>query len=346
MRRLGLSVAALCCASAVCAQTEGQTPPLSGQVRLQWDQRSSTRVTPPQGPTNGLPSTSVAAEWANSATLETELHTSGQGWRATATAQQLAPEGNAAQSRAWFNELVASHDAGGWQLSAGKKIVAWDVGYSFRPNDLVQQEERRALVTTLPEGRPVLMAERFETDAAWSLVWVNPTGATSDPGAREPALVGRYYRRWGAVDGYGFARNGAQTGPSWGAAAVWVATDALALHASAHALNNSGHKVLVGGTWTHESQFSVLAEAWRDDTAQPRRNTLLRLAWEHDGWQPSLDWLHHPADGGNLWTAALLWKGDRVQLQGGLRLSSGPGNALLLQMPVQRQVYLAGTWSF
>jgi hypothetical protein len=283
---------------------------------------------------------------ASGATLETELRSSGQGWRATATAQQVMPQGYATSSRAWFNELVASHDAGGWQLSAGKKIVAWDVGYGFRPNDLVQQEARGALVPTLPEGRPVLMAEHFALDAAWSLVWVNPTGAAADPAAAEPALAARYYQRLGAVDWYGFARDGAQSGASWGAAAVWVATDALELHASAHDQRSSASKVLLGGTWTHESQFSVLAEVWQDDTAQPQRNTLLRLAWEHEGWQPSLDWLHHPGDGGNLWTAALLWKGDRVQVQGGLRLSSGPLDALLMQMPVQRQLYLNGTWSF
>lgn len=323
MPRLGWGLMALACAGAAWAQTEASPSRISGQLRLQWDQRP-----------------------ARSATLETELHTSGQGWRAIVTAQQYTPQGDATQSRAWFNELVASHDAGGWQFSAGKKMVAWDVGYGFRPNDLVQQEERRALVTTLPEGRPVLMAEHFAVDAAWSLVWVNPTGAAVDPGAREPAWAARYYRRLGAVDWYGFARTGAQSGASWGTAAAWVATDALELHASAHDQRSTGRKVLLGGSWTHASQFSVLAEAWLDDTTQPRRNTLLRLAWAHEGWQPSLDWLYHPADGGRIWTAALLWKGDRVQLQGGLRLNSGPVAALVMHMPVQRQVYLAGSWSF
>lgn len=335
MNRLGFALVVWCCARGAWAQSEPDTPApqISGQVRLQWDQRSTRFTSPP-------------AALASGSTLETELRSSGQGWRATATAQQLMLQGDATQSRAWFNELLASHDVGGWQLSAGKKIVAWDVGFGFRPNDLVQQEERRALVTTLPEGRPVLMAEHFVPDAAWSLVWVNPTGAVTAPGPAEPALAARYYQRLGAVDWYGFARVGADTGASWGAAAVWVATDALELHASAHDQRSTGSKVLLGGTWTHSSQFSVLAEVWQDDTAASRRNTLLRLAWEYEGWQPSLDWLRHPGDGGNLWTAALLWKGDRVQVQGGLRLNSGPVEALLMQMPVKRQLYVAGTWSF
>lgn len=47
-----------------------------------------------------------------------------------------------------------------------------------------------------------------------------------------------------------------------------------------------------------------------------------------------------------LGTAALLWKGDRVQVQGGLRLYGGPAQSVLAQLPSRRQAYLALTWAF
>ena len=57
----------------------------------------------------------------------------------------------------------------------GKRIVAWDVGYGFRPNDVVEQEVRRLLLASTAEGRPLLMAEHFDASTAWSFVLVNPT---------------------------------------------------------------------------------------------------------------------------------------------------------------------------
>ena len=41
-------------------------------------------------------------------------------------------------------QLSAEH--GAWAFSAGKKVLGWDVGFGFRPNDVVQQEARRSLL--------------------------------------------------------------------------------------------------------------------------------------------------------------------------------------------------------
>lgn len=317
------------------AQTPIDAAQFSGQLRLQWDERLANRASPF---VNAMP--------ASGALLATELRASGHGLSTVLTLQQQRLQGQATDSRAWVNELVASHDGGAWQFSAGKKMVAWDVGYGFRPNDLVQQEERRTLLSSTPEGRPLLMAEHFSAETAWSLVWVNPTQAAEQSGTQEPALAARLYQRAGAVDWHGFARVGAHTGASVGAAAAWVASDALELHGSAHYRNRAESKALIGGTWTHQSQLSVLAEVWWDGAAQIQRNVYARLAWEIEAWQPSLDLLYTPFDGGRMVTAALLWKGDRVQLQGGLRRYGGPVNALLMQLPMRQQMYLAGAWVF
>lgn len=206
--------------------------------------------------------------------------------------------GGASVDGSRVNELHASLDLGAWQLGAGKKVLGWDVGYAFRPNDVVQQEQRRQQWTQTPEGRPLLMVEHFaDAGSAWSLVFVQPERwddpAQTQRGARESALALRVYRRDGALDWHAFARHGRHTGASLGAALSWVASDALELHASVRAIETidawrsplgataalaiadpwrleprrGGAQALVGGQWTGADRQSLLVEAWHDDEA-------------------------------------------------------------------------------
>lgn len=225
-------------------------------------------------------------------TAEVELRGRLHGITGIVTLAQQRPEEPVTDRRAWVNELYGSMDRGAWQFAGGKKIVAWDVGFGFRPNDIVQQENRRMLMTRTLEGRPLLMAEYFNASSAASFVWVNPTKSHDDRGAQEPALAARLYQRDGDMDWYGFARAGTRTGASVGLSNAWVATEAIELHGSLRyatrvdsttldpavtglAIANpwislTRHHVtqgLFGGTWTSESQVSVLAEAWYDGAA-------------------------------------------------------------------------------
>jgi hypothetical protein len=362
----------------------------------------------------------TVASTPSGATLQAELHGSAQvdaiTLNGTATLQARSFEGGTSDRDGWVNEAYASGKALGWQWSAGKKVVSWDVGYAFRPNDVVQQEVRRTLAAEAVTGRPVLMAEHFDTDTAWSLVWVNPIEPRANTGAQEAALAARVYQRSGAVDWHGFARQGEHTGTSLGVAAAWVASDAVELHASLRAYQHvdssvsintgsalsttnpwqstqlgAGQQILVGGTWTNEAQVSLLVEAWHDDTALTdaqwsawtarnqalplwlaRRvpasavagnlawqgnafgvsnslrqdNVYARLSWQHDRWQPALDVLYMPADQGVITTASVLWSGERFKLEGGLRAYYGPEDAVVRQLPVQRQGYVVATWAF
>ncbi|MEO8060699.1 MAG: hypothetical protein ABI671_20500 [Burkholderiales bacterium] len=284
IKALGVLLALTAC-EACCAANE-----FSGQVRPSWTEQGANPNSPLAQAAQLNPD--IAALPRSGATLETELRASGHGLSGTVTLQQQRFEGTPARSKAWVNELYAATGSGGWQFSAGKRIVAWDVGYGFRPNDVVQQETRRSLLSTTAEGRPLLMAEYFDASTAWSFVAVNPTKPHAQRGAEEPAFAARVYQRDGAIDWHGFARYGAHTGGSIGAAAAWVATDALELHASLRYLNAADSsaivpattglvrsnpwsdtsvrhaaQLLVGGTWTNAAQVSVLAEAWWDGTA-------------------------------------------------------------------------------
>lgn len=211
--------------------------------------------------------------------------------------RQHGPGAPTAQ-RAAVHELQISGEAFGWQLSAGRKHVGWDVGYAFRPNDLVAREERRTLLSALPRGRPLVQAEYFaDADTAWSVVAVNPTAERDARFGDERALALRAYRRDGAADWHGFARWGQRTGASVGAALAWVASDSLEVHGSARWLRRADGwrgdalppgallaaspwhvesggprgQILLGLSWTGASRLSVLAEAWWDGTAPGAR---------------------------------------------------------------------------
>ena len=284
MQRLIVAVLLSAATASCLAQWE-----TSGQLRSQWDAARAADAGPLAAANLIAPGTAPLS--SGGATVQTELHASRPGFKAVVTLQSKHPQGGATDNRAWVNELVASHDAGAWQFAAGKKVLAWDVGYGFRPNDMVQQEERRSFASSAAPGRAMLVAEHFTADTAWSLVWVNPSAERARRGAQEPALAARVYRRDGALDWYGFARLGAHTGPGLGAALAWVASDALELHGSWRyqrrvdtrgmapsstllptnpwQASSADHvqQLLVGGTWTHASQLSVLAEAWWDGAA-------------------------------------------------------------------------------
>lgn len=394
---------------------------VSGQVRARWDDRHSAT----QGPlaTGAQLAPELIALPASSAAVESELRGRWKLLSAAVAWRSERREGGTWQSDATVNELYASGDAAGWQFSAGRKIVAWDVGYGFRPNDIVQQEQRRTLLTSAPQGRAVLQAEHFNASNAWSLVWVNPQRAGDNEaslavGGNEQAVAARVYRHVGEADWHGFARYGQHTRASLGAAVSWVASDSIEVHASGRAAERADvlaidpsvqglasrspyrsvtqgktAQALLGAAWTAENKLSLMAEWWYDSTAPSnaqwdawnarnrqlaqawfaggpevlrravagnlgwqaqafggsslrRNNVFARVAWDHEGWQPSLDVLYMPADRGRVLTAQLGWQGNRLRVDAGVRLNGGPVESVVAQLPVKRTAYLAGTWAF
>lgn len=406
----------LCAAMAMAPAAGGE---LRGSWQGYWLTRSAAQAGPLAQAHALLPAIEAApaSSGVTLAQLQGSAAWGGLQWHADVVVQAERPEGGPGHTQATVMEGYAAAALGGWQWSLGRKVVGWDVGYGFRPNDVVQQEVRRPLVAVPLQGRPVLMAEHYTQDAAWSLVAVNPTAEGSATGAREPALAARWYQRLGALDAYAFARWGRRTGGSLGAAFAWVASDAVELHGSLRhmtrfdtwedasaapgalalaspwraATGGAAQQALLGGTWTNAQQVSVLLEAWYDGTAPSagqwrqwaqrgealqrmatagappaavagnlawqaqafnafaslrRQNLLLRGSWTAGAWEPALDVLYHPEDGGRLLTASLAWKGDRWRWEGGLRASAGPASAVLRQLPVQRQGYVQAGWSF
>lgn len=197
-----------------------------------------------------------------------------------------------------LNEGFASHQLGGWYFTLGKKIMSWDVGYAFRPLDVIQQEDRRRLITTTLEGVPLLAAEKFGETSAWTFVIANPEKERGSLGRDEPAAALRGYWRIGPADLYAVVRDGISTKWRAGVAMAYVANESLEWHASVlHAQHlvkfvpeqstvngiplgydlakaDAGWQALLGFTWTNAERVSIMVEAWHDDRS-----------WDSEGWR-------------------------------------------------------------
>ena len=77
---------------------------------------------------------------------------------------------------------------------------------------------------------------------------------------------------------------------------------------------------------------------WGCGSSLRRNNLFARVAWEHEGWQPSFDVLYMPADRGRVVTAALGWQGDRLRVDAGARVNDGPSESVAAQLPTRRTV--------
>lgn len=182
-----------------------------------------------------------------------------------------------------IQELSLERRLGAGFLTAGKKVMSWDVGYAFRPLDVVQQEDRRALHPAGLEGVGMVAWEAFDENSAVTLV-------ASDPGD----VSMRLYRHTGTRDEYVVLHRSKAHGMQGGASFSDVLNEGGEVHASFLLAEGRRDKAMVGMTWTGENKISVLAEAWIDRTAAPgfERNALVRVSHNDGDWDIYADYLH------------------------------------------------------
>lgn len=251
----------------------------------------------------GLPLTAFGR---NRARLEEEVRGRVGPLALLATASAAAQAGSRLDSRVTVNELFADLGLGGERFSVGKKILAADVGYAFRPLDVLQRENRLQLLPPALEGIPQASWDNYSADAAWSLIVANPGHGRRGLAREDGSLALRGYRRVGATDFHGVWRQSARYGSELGAAFASVPDAAWELHGSflqqtrgerrqplaegapvaallspdaalAEVALDHPRKALLGATWTDESGLSVMGELWWDGSA-PRAEDWRRLA--------------------------------------------------------------------
>lgn len=363
-----------------------------------------------------LPLTSLGKDRSRE---ELEMRADWNGVNLVATARGSAQQGAKPDNRLIINELYYDATLFGERISLGKKILSWDVGFGFRPLDVIQQENRRSLYASTLEGVPTLAWEKFTADEAWMLVLANPgRGMAGGVNAArdDESLALKYFHRGGSTDVHALLRVSRRYGFEAGAAFSSVADDGLEWHGSLlhqaryeKALNTlaqssglplsasdpvvttsyrQGRKALLGATLTGESGLSLLAEAWYDRSAYTaaewraaadlarrqaallgragipaaavsgslayglryfertnllRKNLLLRLSHrsESESWEPAVDVLYTPEDGGRVVSASLGYEADRYRIDAGLRVYGGRADSAYRLLPERRVAYVA-----
>jgi hypothetical protein len=337
-----------------------------------------------------------------------------------ATARSTAQRGFHPDNEFVVNQAAVDATVAEQHFGFGKKIFSWDVGFGFRPLDLIQQENRRAVFPSTLEGVPYLSWEHFNADSSWLLLYANPGRGRSADAFNEESLAIKVYARWGSTDLHAVARISRRFGIEAGPAFSDVVGESIEVHGSVlyqqryeRQINrlaesgvllspgdpietrqfHHGGKALLGMTWSTPAGTSILGEAWYDASAYSTRewraaadlarrqatlrgatgipyaavigniaygtryfdhanllraNMLLRASHhgENSDWEPAIDLLYTPADGGYVVTTALSYARDRYRVDSGIRCYGGPTQSAYRLLPEQRVAYLGLRFAF
>ena len=240
---------------------------------------------------------SVLPQPDNTSQQNLELSWQKGGFNATATLRNRVVEKEKPRQDGFFNELYLDTRLAGQDITIGRKIVGWGVGFGFRPLDVLQQENRRELYKNTLRGIDLFAWEKFFSASALSLVWSNPgRGRNAANPAKDESLALKYYGNLDAGDLHLVARLSRREKLQLGAGIASVPGESLEWHASllwqrdyfrrvnrlaeagsAVPLStddpfisqryHNGLRAIAGAGWTHASGWGLLAETWYDQTA-------------------------------------------------------------------------------
>jgi hypothetical protein len=228
-----------------------------------------------------------------------ELRLREGGFNAQETLRWQAVQGARPEQHGIANQFYYDGELGdglGW--TAGKKLMSWGVGFGFKPLDVVQRENRRAINPPALVGTSVLAVERFTAADAWTLAWTHPGEGEGHDDFHDASLALRWYRLSASGDDlHAVARVSHRRGFEFGAGATRVIGDEWSIHGAAlyerrtrrlintltqdggvlaladpmtERIGGAGIKAVIGAQWTGESGWSTLAEAWYDADAYSR----------------------------------------------------------------------------
>ncbi len=224
----------------------------------------------------------------------------------------MAAEGKPT-TRGIVKELYYSSALSQWDLTIGRRVTSWGVGYGFRPLDVIQQQNLQSTDVESLGGVNQLIAERYWELSAAGIYLINPGEPLDTRGSKQPALIGRYFSSLEEGDWQAVLRYSDEHGLQGGLGGIKIVNDALELHSSLlysprysksiHSLAGQsstllatvdpwrergyegGLRIMVGANWTWSERDNLIVEYWHDDFALSRDEwqALFTLAGDQRG---------------------------------------------------------------
>ena len=163
----------------------------------------------------GLPLTSFGRDRAR---IEQEARGKLGPFNLLATVTASGQQGAKPDTRLVAHEAYADFSLGGERFSLGRKVLSGDVGYAFRPLDVLQRESRLQLAPPPLTGIPMIAWDNFCAEIPCWLIVPN-RGHGPGTGTRHGGRVGRHARVVDETgDGQGTDRHGGSSGSPAGPA--------------------------------------------------------------------------------------------------------------------------------
>lgn len=174
--------------------------------------------------------------------LEASASSSWGSWHGSAIV--AVPTTASGESKATLAALY--WESGAWTV--GRKAVSWDVGYAFRPLDVLLYEPRRWIMPALvTQGTDMIAWQALGKDDALDLVWANPGAGRRSKAREDEAIAVRYFFRAGDADMTTVLRSSSRYGWELGTGAAAVVGEAWEFHGSA-LFRSRGETTLVPGS--------------------------------------------------------------------------------------------------
>lgn len=270
------------------SELKAAAPKIQSELRVVPLYQQSTDFSPFKLPEN------ISRFPTESSRNELELTLGWQGINANTVFRNEIIDGQSPNNSVVFNEIyfegvIKNHD-----LSLGKKIYSYGVGFGFRPLDVIQRENRRQLYTYTLEGVPAIAWYHFREKDAFTLIFSNPGNNNSIQSKKDESLTLRYYKLQGNADIHALMRISDRNKIEIGSGFSFIINNQMELHSSllyqqrgeqlVNALTttiqtlatnnpmqlvsiNNQVKALLGISFTSEQGWSLLTEAWYDGEA-------------------------------------------------------------------------------
>ncbi|MDH5728067.1 MAG: hypothetical protein OEZ58_03695, partial [Gammaproteobacteria bacterium] len=272
-------------------------------------------------------------------------------------------------SRDKLNELYYDFGVANFDFSIGKKVMAWGVGYGFRPLDVIQQEARLQIRNSPLAGRKLINMDYYFPQSSLSFIAFNKSELKDSSQTLNPDLMHvRFFSTILGSDFYSYIQSERDQLDSLGFGLSSTVSHSLEVHfaathlfryskqlrkASAELLSaydpfneqffSHGEQILLGFNWTHQNNIGFIFELWHNAQGYTKKE------WHHlrqlTQQQQHLLELGAPSDavyGHIRWNSRFYQRFPMLQNNAMLRLSYEPED-WLFEFLIIRSLQDAGT---